>query len=284
MVGAIVGTIDSTRRWFQSLTAKIAGIWTPVHPTPAITELSPMSDNSNVGAVFAAFVEAQKAMQRLPEAEAELARKAGELQVTYDRLQAQFEANDKLMAKLNDLQSALAAKEAELAQATFRETEARGKLDTLVSVLKGTVDEATAAIDLVQPPKQQETEPAPVNPAPDPDFGFYGEQSAPTTPPSAPADTDGSNSPVSSAPSDGGGEVDIPGVYHHSIGFVHETPEAARSPEEFPTTATGSESNGSPPTQSAAPYANKGYWEKPDGMTWQAWAAGGGNVPYWVTP
>src|SRR5690242_9505161 len=202
MVGAIVGTIDPTRRWFQSLTAKIAGIWTPVHPTPAITELSPMSDNS-VNAVFNAFVEAQKAMQRLPEVEAELARKAGELQVTYEKLGNAYDVEDKLNRELAEMRNLLAAREAELAQATFRETEARGKLDTLVSVLKGTVDEATAAIDLVQPPKQPEPEPAPVNPAPDPDFGFYGEQSAPMTPPSAPADTDGSSSNASSANVDG---------------------------------------------------------------------------------
>lgn len=273
------------------ITSTVYAMGQPPRKDTLKLELSPMSDNS-VNAVFNAFVEAQKAMQRLPEAEAELARKQGELSVTYERLGNANDYIQSLQDRLVEMEAKLAAKEAELAQATFRETEAKSKLDTVVSVLKGTVDEATAVMDLVNPPPPPP--PPVVEPEPDP-----------TTPPTAPVDTAGSSSNASSANADGvtdynsgfdpGGPnhriENLPGVYQQGFGLVNTDVEATRSSEDpfansqdtaGSTPPNAPSQDAAPSNAASTPFAGRAYWEKPDNMTWDAWRAGGGDIPYWV--
>jgi hypothetical protein len=109
-----------------------------------------MSTNG-INEVFNAFVEAQKAMQRLPEAEADLARAKGELAVTYNRLDAAWAEGDRLNGKIAEVSTALSDSEAALRDATFREQQLRDKLEMLLGAFKGVIGEASAAVELVEP-------------------------------------------------------------------------------------------------------------------------------------
>lgn len=111
--------------------------------------------NDAVNNVFNAFVEAQRAMQRLPEAEAELAKAKGELGVTYDKLDRAYMGQSNLQDEIYRLRDELAAKEAALSDATFREEQTRNQLQMLVGTLKSVVGEAHAAVELVEPPKPE---------------------------------------------------------------------------------------------------------------------------------
>lgn len=108
--------------------------------------------SSDINNVFNAFVEAQKAMNELPEVKRELERVTGEGHVTRGRLEDAWRANDDLVNKLAEMQAALAAKEAALDTATFRASETQSKLDMLLGSFKAVIGEAGAAIELAEPP------------------------------------------------------------------------------------------------------------------------------------
>lgn len=107
--------------------------------------------SSQVNDVFNAFVEAQKAMQRLPEAEAELNRAQGEKEVLRARLESSWNELDAANNGMKHLGQQLADTGEALKAATFREQQLRDQLTLLLGSLKGIVSESNTAIELVEP-------------------------------------------------------------------------------------------------------------------------------------
>jgi len=252
--------------------------------------------SSQVNDVFNAFVEAQKAMQRLPEAEAELARAKGEQEVTRQRLEQEWTQHDRTKEVLSATQSELSAKEAALRDATFREQQLRDQLSMLVSTFKAVVGEATAAVELVEPKPEPVTEPSPgisetdqsvYHPIPT-DGAVSGNDPAPTV--------DGSQ--TASAAS----ATDLPGTFQPGSGFRPDNEDLAYIPYGFDkpkeetvtppenptpaasiggTTTTSEASAGFDSPRHPKSNANRPYWEKPSNVTWFDWYTSGGDLAPW---
>lgn len=211
-----------------------------------------MTDNTAVdrmGSLFNDFLAAAEAIKERPQLEA----KVREAEANRDRADASArfmeERYNNLAADYDAIKAKLAVLEADLAQATFRETEVRNKLEAVVSVLKDTMSEAKAAVELVEPP-------APVvEPTP--------EQAEVTIDVPFPYTTNTTSAQPSDRPTlssgDGAGDATptLSGI----------TLDAPPVPAEAPA---------------FKPYFDKPYWLKPDNLSWRDWTNGGGDRAPWV--
>ena len=124
-------------------------------------------DTPHTTGLFAELLAGAQAVQERPTILAERDRAKAELEAANDRLNEYRTWHDDMARQINDLKAAADAKEAELAQATFRESQVRTQLEMLVDAFKTVVGDAQAAVELVTP----KPEPVPV-PQPEPSVPF----------------------------------------------------------------------------------------------------------------
>ena len=269
---------------------------------------------SNMNSFFDELVEAKKAMEALPTVIVERDRAKGELEVTLRRLDDAYNGQRNLESDLDILRRELAAKEAELAQATFREGEVRSQLEMLVGTFKSVVGDASAAIDLVTP-----------KPEPDPIDNRY--DAGPLADPVGQEHNGGGSEPYAPFASTTTGTTETADMSVTDIPNWRK-PEVSEAPTSF-ASAVASEANGSSTTQNASPSGSNGsevtqsnsgptvsstdaqspiatpnanamdnggsaqssapasqpepepYWKKPDGITWRQWQNQGNKLPWW---
>ncbi len=244
------------------------------------------SDTANrMGSLFNDFLEAAKAIEERPALEAHI--RDAEADRDRAKSEAQF-ANERLTAAgdtIAELRTKVAELEAALAQATFREKAARDSMDLVLGALKETMNNAKAAVELVEPPTP---EPVPAEVTINESFPYDDRLDRPyeSARPveqyhstagmfSGPAPT---NPPSLSGGADAGDAT--PSLYG--------TPPAA-APAPVGETASAywneprREESVAPSTfVDPKPYAGQPYWMKPSNMPWATWEAGGGAVPHWV--
>jgi hypothetical protein len=259
--------------------------------------------------LFAELLEGANALAQRPTLIAEKDQAIAEAKAAHDRAESFANRLWQREAEISDLKAKLEEKEAALAQATFQHSELGSKLSLVASVLKDVMGNATAAMELVEPPKPEPElvigEPVTVE-----GVKTYDPDPTPSTEASQSSDTN-LGSTTTNSEKQVGGPVDLPGTFIHSEGFIetkvgeHSIIEPTRgepfvtSPEDQsasgPTAssmdapsavaapATGSSSADTPAVNSTAASLPKPYWEKPKDEEWFSWAKAGNDVAPWVT-
>jgi uncharacterized coiled-coil protein SlyX len=280
------------------------------------------SPNEHVNAVFTAFVEAQKAMDRLPELEAKLAvaeQTAQHLNTAVDHHKATIDDREATIEALN---TKVASLEAALAQATFREKEVRDQRQVLLDAVRGIVKEVTETTALVDPPplpvettaSPPTEDSVPLDPTPHSTSGPSGgsvavsvqsDPAIPTGGPTGPASITGDGWPsydsgsVGQSASDptGPGSVATTGepispstaeATRNSDGpFASSTAgqsTSAVSAEATPAEASSTQQSASSADTRVIASPPKDYWLKPSSMTWRQWQSYGNLIPHWIDP
>ena len=121
-----------------------------------------MTNDTNTGAIFAAFIEADKALKELPQVKADLAEAYSAWHNAENAKDIEAKAKEAALAELAALKSTLAAKEAELASAMFREQSATGLVNSLRSLLGAHIDPTPLPVPALTEP----TEPTPTGAEP----------------------------------------------------------------------------------------------------------------------
>lgn len=235
--------------------------------------------NTSASAVFEAFIEASKALEELPAVKIQLAN------ITSDRDGAlhQLEAAESVIKSHEDeiaaLKAQLEAKEASLADATFRHKEVSGALDNIKSVLSSLV-----------PPTPVVVTPIEASPAPEP--ATLGESVSTPSTEVSPSSSAISTSVETQDTVPGANEQDqraFPPDYRPSHTEL-SNPSAVTgtnsgtSPSAIDETAASPVSASTPTTSTPEPrHDNEAYWLKPDSMTWDQWALLGGQPAPWVS-
>lgn len=218
------------------------------------------------------LLEAQQARLKLPEVTAELERTKGEHEVTRSKLNGAWTTVDQLNQQIDAMQEQLRLKEAELAQSTKSEHEAREKLSIVASIMHDVGRDITDTIALVEPPKPEPI----VEPIPVP------------------------NDLASTEPQSSDGSTPVGGTNIHGIGpdeangpnpdYIEPTSTAEEGPSDAtPTaslTADASQPAVSPsadPAPVTSPFRNRPYWTKPADVSWVDFMAGGGERAPWVS-
>lgn len=247
------------------------------------------SDTANrMGSLFNDFLEAAKAIEERPALEAHIR----DAEADRDRAQSEvIFVNNRLTEAGNtiaELRTKVAQLEADLARATFRETEARNSMDLVLGALKETMNNAKAAVELVEPPVP---EPVPVQPEVTIDAAFPYEVRteeqhnmagmfsgpAPTNPPSLSGGADEGYT----FPSSGGVTVGDATQSPYGTPPAAVPAPAGETASAYWTEPRREEQVWSEPIP-VKPYAGQPYWMKSSSMTWATWEAGGGAVPHWV--
>lgn len=272
---------------------------------------------SNMNSFFDELVEAKKAMERLPTVERQLSFALGEASVTRDRLDKAFQSNDELRLEIETLYSTLRAKEIALADATFRESEVRTKLEMLVGTFKTVVGEAQAAVELIEPKPEPVVQAIPIQAEGDDgdfvplDVGNAHLDQQPiqnsgvntTAPSESFSDSSGSfvdtdtalrpsgESDTNPTQADGSGQssnttTSMPTTPSTSEstwhGYQREADPITASATVEPETSTApipAVSTDSSPPEPAAP---RPYWLKPDRLSWAEWITSGNEYPQWI--
>lgn len=236
--------------------------------------------NTKASELFNVFVEAQNALNELPE-----------IREKHAKLQADHEAAEKLIEELDqakrqreadiaDLQAKLSAKEAELAQATFRERSVTSALETVRGIIGGAVPQSASNEPSVGHSAPEVTQP-------------QGERAADPTPSVEPQHvTVSTSSAAASDTANGVGETDgqraMGESVHSPSGETSHTPAPSTTAGET-NAETGNNATGeSTPTASETGHASHApmdtrYWHKPRTMTYREWQAQGGEVPEWIS-
>ena len=211
--------------------------------------------------IFDTFIAAKQALDQLPAIKEELHTVRNDLTEANARVADRDELIEIYKLELESLKSSLAAKEAELASATFRETEATGKLNSLRDILSVGVGHtvAAAATPVVTESAAVESNPnlAPVPAPAETPFPIAQEVHAQAQEP------EGLLAP------------DIAGLYDPQLATDPNAP-ANHIVIHIPDGAA-------PNTQDAMkPHIGKPYWDKPTTMGWGEWSNGGGEVAPWM--
>lgn len=253
-----------------------------------------MSATVTTNTVFEAFIEADKAMKELPAIREELATTQFELATV--KKHSDDLAYD-LMCRERDLEqikAALAAREAELASATFREQEIRAKHEALRSLLAtGLTTTEVAKPAEVNPTSvevsgweastsdtQASSQPTPSDP--------IGNQIAANEGQSAADPTDGADAPLTNTQSTSAEHQSAMKPNNAESASAANPAEAVAHMGEGQQTASGSTTNGTPGAQAASspntplPFAGRLYTSKPDGMEWGYWIVNGGEPVPWM--
>ena len=225
---------------------------------------------NNHAELFNGLLEAGRALEELPLVKAELDRIKGDLTVAEGMIDEQASTLSAKVDEIARLTRELAAREAELASATFRAEQSQKALDTIRGYLDFNSDRMGAVDASVGQPQavvsQSESEPTPAaeggsKPITEEsallshDFTKHeGETIGTVMEPSAPlpsADSQGTTYGGETAADRHGYDVATP-----------PAPEVAANP---------------------LPYSGRPHWQKPSIVTWYDWINGGGDKPYWWT-
>lgn len=210
---------------------------------------------SRTQGLFAELLEGARALEERPALEAKIA--DAQSARDYAMATAKFaeERYAALAADYDRIKAELATKEAELAQATFREKEAGDKLEVLVDAFKSVSRKVNESVELVAPEPKPELESMPA--------------------PTPVADT--------STTSTTAGEVstDLPGTYPWNKPEVTEV-AVTSNPDPISVASTDTGMPSTVDTSASKPHADKPYWFKPDSLTWREWIDGGGERAPWL--
>jgi hypothetical protein len=242
---------------------------------------------SNHAELFNGLLEAGKALEELPQVKADLntiKAVADQLKHNLDDTQLEVMERDETIAKLK---ADLAAREAELASATFREAEASAKINNLRAILGTSEPMPVVATDHVSEPIvcaktgglcEGLTEPAPAaegGSKPN-EAEYHAEIFAPYngTDSLGRVWKDGKLAEIAQTAGNGSSSplpgLDSPATTYGVVDqgqFVSHNPEPSMA-EIAPIPAK--------------PYADRPHWQKPSNMTWESWIDGGGERPYWM--
>lgn len=243
--------------------------------------------------VFAAFIEADKALKELPAIREELAKTQNNLEGASHELDARAQTIREHEEEIAKLRAFLAAREAELARATFRADAVEAKHRALRGIL-GSSDDSVVAVDGALTSAQITEEVVEAN-------RKAGSVSAdPTTPPVGLMENIGhsvqhlhveSSSIANTAPKSGQSDVD-PTSPSPDMAMNGTSPEPH---SENSTSALGPSSKDSAEpasrvllsesaSESASPtlaFTGRPHHSKPHGMEWGYWIVNGGEAPYW---
>jgi hypothetical protein len=248
-------------------------------------------DAPNTTGLFAELLAGAEAVKERPSLIAERDKALSDVKFHQERLGQFREAHDTMSARIAELEAALATKEAELAQSTFREQEVGNKLQALVTSFKHVIGEVKSAADLAselvaepEPVKEQApvntTPPAPtwetITITPDPIDNRY---TAGPTEDSVRPFVDGT--PTTSNDTWGTSQPHTGDTSHAAL--QPNDPFVAASPQEAPSTPAPTlppfPAGGSADSSNIA--SGKEYWHKPTTMSREDWVASGGELAPW---
>lgn len=261
--------------------------------------------NSNHHEITSFFVDASKALEENPHLKETIAH----LQQTIDALKAANEDYNGQITRAGDeiahLKDQVKEVEQRLDDASFRELEAREKLENILSVFGNVTPKVKEAQEFLNPPPPPMQE-VPENPtqadqsqaSADHTSTSTGTTEAtnvtenPTTSSSGVTSQEGMVS-VDSAPSSTANATGNDSPFASSTEGASPPAQPQSESEHTEKTSMalsdGSNSGKDVQTQESAsspsqtkPYATRAYWDKPSGMTWAEWKAGGGSVAPWI--
>jgi len=233
-------------------------------------------DTPNTHGLFAELLAGAKAVQELPQIIAERDIAKSDVEFQKGRLSQTQTELDKANAALTEQELRIKALEAELAQATFRETEVRAKLETLVSSFKNVIGEVKAAAELatelVEPTPAPQPEPVAV--APETQYNLEHVISP---------FVDANVSPSGSYDATSGTTQGLTGDTTPSTSVEQPSSLFTQTSPPSDTTESGSDTTETPFVGALPPDPiNKPYWEKPTNTTWREWINSGGERAPWV--
>lgn len=265
------------------------------------------SNNTIVTDMFNAFTMAQKAMDELPVVQAELAQAKEALLTSNDEVIRLRDELTKWRLDHTSLQNKLSAREAELAQATFREQEVRSKHEALRAVLVaglGSVDHKAGEVSTQTQGGAQEN-PTEAAASSEGSVSADPTKSAPTTAEQSTStsqtngDTSGQSDadPTHTAASQAGATTPASAFSKNAEPLVdapsNPAPEVADHMGEGQNRGSASTIDGSANGQGVSNKASVDthtdlaftahpYHSKPDGMEWGYWIVNGGEPAPWM--
>lgn len=233
---------------------------------------------ANATELFDVFVQAKTALEELPKVTHDLEETKALAQSYADDLTKERSLTEALHAQLASVQAALAQKEAELSDATFRHSESQ----KLLSGLRDMLGFNSAAHSPVQPEvaKQAEAETPQANPAPEtspapfapaPTQASTESQHGVSAPTQAPVDTPETNFGPSDAEAGQSAQGESTSNHSPDGAGVSGSPESGTNTPAF-----------NPPAADRLRYNGQEPWQKPSDITWRTFREGGGSVGYWV--
>lgn len=222
-----------------------------------------MSTMSNISSVelLKSFAEAGNALEELPKVRADLEAAHSLIDETNAKLNAEQSHTATLAEKIASLEAALAVKEAALSDAMFR----HGELAKVVEVIRGVIPSVQRPAEPEHSPTNVTTE-APQSPTPANNNEPAGTSSQVPT---------GHETPTVSQSSQN--LTPQPEPYEGAL--QERLHDSSRDTNSGPS-AEAPHSGSTSPTKGR--YHNMEYWLKPRDMTWDDFAAEGGNVPEWI--
>lgn len=261
------------------------------------------SNNTIVTDMFNAFTMAQKAMDELPVVQAELADTKEALLTSNDEVIRLRDELTKWRLDHTSLQNKLSAREAELAQATFREQEVRTKHEALRAVLVaglGSVEvkdfhKAGEVSTQAQGGAQENPtlgESGPETNTASVETGDISSQSSPTSTQAQPSSGQSDADPTHTAASQAGATTPASVFSKNAEPLV----DAPSSPAPEVADHMGEDQGGkdlsesgdtdhSPKESTASPtlaFISHHYHSKPEGMEWGYWIVNGGEPAPWM--
>jgi hypothetical protein len=218
--------------------------------------------------IFDTFIAAKQALDELPAVKAELAKVNNDLALEQDMITIADEEAIKAKEEIAKLKSALSAKEAELASATFRAKQSADMLDNLRGLLGV---QSTPVGDHTSPVAGEagsKIDGSKSEPMPEEERYWHSKIKAMPNEVEVPQDS----ASMLLKPEHLPGPLPGPDSPATTYGVVDEgefvshdpEPEVARYPEALPK-----------------PYADRPHWQKPSAMSWEEWTEKGGDTPYW---
>lgn len=251
-------------------------------------------DNPATHGLFEELLAGATAVKERPQLIAERDSALSEVEFHKSRLNDNQAELDKANAALVELQDKLRGMEDAYNAATFRETEVRTKLESLVTTFKAVIGEVKAAADLAN---ELVEEPKPIE---NPTANVDGQETTASTQnaDAAQGNTDSVATDAVSVSSD----TDLPGKFpweapkigdaedaHMYAAGTFQPTEAAREPEVNPTapstigTSETAQATFVEPQSAASISGNNSrpYWEKPSNVTWFEWRTLGNEIAPW---
>lgn len=242
-----------------------------------------MDTNTATASVFAAFIEADKALKELPSVKADLEAAHGLIDEAHAEIEAKAKAIADATARIAQLEADLAAREAALADATKSRDEASNLLSGLRGLLGVSVPHA--------PEVTHETVVNPTNPAPSiaPEPSVNGEQHGADAHTASAASFEAVAN-TSAMPNDSTFPADIRDSHTELTAGQGATDptmmakvESTTEPSHGTDLISTADSAPNPTEVPVTPIESLPYRRKPSDMTWGAWSALGHNVPFWIT-
>ena len=224
--------------------------------------------------IFDTFIAAKQALDELPAVKAELAKVNNDLALERDMITIADEEAIKAKEEIAKLKSALSAKEAELASATFRAKQSADMLDNLRGLLGV---QSTPVGDHTSPVAGEagsKIDGSKSEPMPEEEPYWHSKIKAMPNEVEVPQDSASMLLKPEQVPKDHTSPLPGPESPATTYGVVDEGEFVSHDPE---STSVFDPTNAPLPK----PYADRPHWQKPSAMSWEEWTEKGGDTPYW---